>query len=70
MEAGREAGRVRPGPVRGLPLLLRYDRVQRLHLRQPAHVHGGVEHKAACLGYQNLSAPTATPESFLFFVFF
>lgn len=39
MEAGFQAGRLRPGLVRRLPLLLCHDRVQRLHLRQPAHVH-------------------------------
>lgn len=42
MEAGREAGHLRPGVVRHLPLLLRHDRVQRLHLCQLAHVHGGL----------------------------
>lgn len=41
---GFEAGRVRPRPVRRFPLLLHHDRVQRLHVCQPPHVYGGVEH--------------------------
>lgn len=44
MEAGLQAGRLCPGLVRRLPLRLRHDRVQRLHLRQPAHVHRDGEH--------------------------
>lgn len=59
VEAGHEAGHLRAGVVRHLPLLLRHDRVQRVHLRQPAHVHGGVEYCAG-IAYQNLNAPIAT----------
>ena len=65
VEAGHEAGHLRAGVVRHLPLLLRHDRVQRVHLRQPAHVHGGVEYCAG-IAYQNLNAPIATQHFFSF----
>lgn len=43
VEAGLQAGRLCAGSVRHLPLLLHHDRVQRLHLRQPAHVSGRLD---------------------------
>lgn len=42
LEAGSEAGYLHAGPLRCLPVFLHHDRVQRVHLRQPANVHGGV----------------------------
>ena len=42
LEAGPEAGYLRAAALRRVPLLFRHDRVQRLHLRQPAHVSGGL----------------------------
>lgn len=41
MEAGQKAGGVRAGSIRRIPVLLRHDRVQRVHLRQPTNVPRG-----------------------------
>ncbi len=43
MEAGLQARRLCAGAVRHLPLLLHHDRIQCLHLRQPAHVSGRLD---------------------------
>lgn len=48
--AGQEAGVRMPFPVRRVPVLLHHDGVQRVHLRELAHVRGTLIHRAAHRG--------------------
>lgn len=64
--AGFKAGHLCPGLVCRVPLLLRHDRVQRLHLCQLAHVHGGLERSSM----QRLPKPQKpTLATWVFFFF-
>lgn len=52
VEVGLQAGRVRACSVCHLPLLFRHDRIQRLHICQPAHVPRGAVGQKISMGFE------------------